>query len=160
MKTLLNLRFLLALTDAVAALYALYASSHWSLRPALFPRVIGIPLLFLALTEMLLSVRGTEKQREGHAVDFQLTTDVDPAVARKRTTSILAWILGFLVLIVLVGFPLAVPLFVFLYLRIAGREGWVLTVLLTAVSWHFMEGLFNRFLHLPFPQGWLFSLWS
>ena len=93
-------------------------------------------------------------------MDFQLTTDVDPAVARKRTTSILAWILGFLVLIVLVGFPLAVPLFVFLYLRIAGREGWVLTVLLTAVSWLFMEGLFNRFLHLPFPQGWLFSLWS
>jgi len=160
MKTLLNLRFLLALTDAVAALYALYASSHWSLRPALFPRVIGIPLLFLALTEMLLSVRGTEKQREGHAVDFQLTTDVDPAVARKRTTSILAWILGFLVLIVLVGFPLAVPLFVFLYLKLVGKEGWVLTLSLTLVSWLTMEGLFNRLLHLPFPEGWIFALWS
>lgn len=109
---------------------------------------------------MLLSVWGTEKQREGHAVDFELTTDVDPVVARRRTAAILAWILAFLLAIFLVGFPIAVPLFVFLHLKVAGKEGWVLTTLITAVSWLFVDGLFNRLLDLPFPRGWLFSLWS
>jgi hypothetical protein len=63
-------------------------------------------------------------------------------------------------LILAVGFLLAVPLFVFLYLRLAGKEGWILTLSLTAVSWLFMEGVFNRLLHLPFSQGWIWSLWN
>ena len=52
------------------------------------------------------------------------------------------------------------PLFVFLYLKLAGKEGWVLSLSMTALSWLTMEGLFNRLLHLPFPEGWLFSLWA
>ena len=60
--------------------------------------------------------------------------------------------------ILAVRFLLAVPVFVFAYLS-AGRESWALTIVLTALSWLFMEGLFNRFLHLPFSEGWIFGLW-
>lgn len=160
MKAKINLRVALSLAAALVGLYTLYASLHWPFRTGLFPRVIGVPLLLLALAEMALSAFGTEKEEKGHAVDFELTTDVDPAIARKRTLAIFSWILGFLALIPLVGFPVAVPLFVFLYLKLAGKEGWVLTLVLTAVSWLFMAGLFDRLLHLPFPQGWIFSLWG
>lgn len=160
MKTALNRHFLLALAAALAGLYAVYASLDWPLRAGLFPRVIGIPLVLLALAEMFLSATREEKQREGHAVDFELTADVDPVLARKRTLAILGSLFGFLVLILLVGFPIAVPLFVLLYLKIGGREGWVLTLVLAGASWLLMEALFNRLLHLPFPQGWLFSLWG
>jgi len=59
----------------------------------------------------------------------------------------------------LVGFPLAVPIFVFAYLKIAGREPWTLTIALTAISWLSMESLFTRLLHLPFPEGLIFELW-
>jgi len=72
--------------------------------------------------------------------------------------AITGWVLGFLALILLLGFPLAVPLFVFLYLRFGGREPWLLTLLLTALSWSLMEGVFDRLLHLPFAEGWIFSL--
>jgi hypothetical protein len=101
-----------------------------------------------------------EKERGSAAVDLEFSADVDPIIARNRTRSLVLWILGFLVLIPLVGFALAVQLFMFLYLKIAGKEGWVLTILLTAGSWLFMEGLFDRLLHLPFPPGWIFSFWS
>jgi len=160
MKATMNLRFFLALAATLVASYALYASMYWPFRTALFPRIIGVPLLILALVEMALSAFGTERQQEGHAVDFELTTSVDTAVARRRTRAIVAWTLGFLALILLIGFPLAVPLFVFLYLKVAGGEGWVLTLSLAALSWLFMKGLFDRLLHLPFPEGWIFSLWS
>lgn len=156
----IGVRFLLALAAAVIAGYALYASLYWPFRTALFPRVIAIPLLTLALIEMGLTLFGSEKNREGHAIDFELTTDVDPVIARKRTLGIFSWALGFLALILLLGFPLAVPAFVFLYLKLAGNEGWTLTILLTALSWLIMEGLFDRLLHLPFPRGWLFALFG
>ena len=159
MRRLLNLRCALSLATACVAGYALYASWSWPLRTALFPRVIALPILFLALIELALSIWGSEREREGHAMDFQLTDTVEPALARKRTIAIIIWTLGFLALIVLVGFPLAVPIFVFAYLKIAGREPWTLTIALTAISWLSMEGLFNRLLHLPFPEGLIFGLW-
>jgi hypothetical protein len=151
-------RFLLSLVAALIASYVLYSSYGWPLRTALFPRLIGIPLLFLAVLEMGLSLFGTEKQGEGPAVDFQLTTEVEPRVAHRRTFAILAWTLGFFGLILLVGFPVGVPVFVFFYLKVAGKEGWLLTILFAALSWLFVEGLFIRILHVPFPEGWIFSL--
>lgn len=160
MRKVFSLRFFLALAVALAAAYGLYASLHWPFRTALFPRVIGVPLLVLSLTELLLCAVAVEKEREGHAVDFEMTTDVDPLLARKRTLAIFSWTLGFVALILIFGFTLAVPLFVFLYLKLAGKEGWVLTLSLTILSWLTMEGLFNRLLHIPFPEGWIFSLWG
>ena len=159
MRRLLNLRSTLSLAIACIAGYALYASWSWPFRTALFPRVIAVPILFLALIEFALSVWSIEGEREGHAMDFELTDTVEPALARKRTIAIIIWPLGFLVLILFVGFPLAVPIFVFAYLKIAGREPWTLTLVLTAISWLSMEGLFTRLLHLPFPEGLIFGLW-
>ena len=159
MTRLLNLRCVLSLATACLAGYALYASWDWPFRTALFPRIIALPIVVLASIELALSVWGNERERDGHAVDFQLTDTIEPALARKRTLAIVIWTLGFLVLIVLVGFPLAVPIFVFAYLKVAGRESWMLTIVLTAISWLSMEGLFNRLLHLPFPEGLIFGLW-
>jgi hypothetical protein len=156
---LLNLRCALSFGAACVAGYALYASWSWPFRTALFPRVIALPILFLALIELALSVWSLEREREGHAVDFQLTDTVEPALATKRTIAIITWTVGFLVLILVFGFPLAVPIFVCAYLKIAGGEPWTLTIFLTAISWLSMEGLFNRLLHLPFPEGLIFGLW-
>ena len=158
MRRILSLPSAFSLATACVAGYALYAAWSWPFRTALFPRVIALPILLLALIEFALSVCGREKEGDSHAVDFQLTDTVEPALARKRTIAIVVWTLGFLVLIILVGFPLAVPIFVLAYLKIAGREAWALTMVLTAVSWVFMEGLFNRFLHLPFSEGLIFGL--
>lgn len=160
MKRLLSFRSALSFATACVGGYVLYVSWGWPFRTALFPRVVAVPLLLLSLVEFVLNIRGGEGEREGHAVDFQFTDAVEPALARKRTIAMSLWTLGFLALIVLVGFPLAVPLFVFAYLKIAGREPWGLTVVLTAVSWLVMEALFNRLLHLPFPEGWIFALWT
>jgi hypothetical protein len=54
----------------------------------------------------------------------------------------------------------AVPLFVFLYLKLQANEGWILSAAFTAGVWAFFYGLFDRLLHLPFPAGWAFSGFS
>jgi hypothetical protein len=58
----------------------------------------------------------------------------------------------------LLGFPIAVPLSTLLYLKIAGKERWQMTILLTLVAWLSFYGLFDYGLHFPFPEGELF-LW-
>lgn len=160
MRKLIELRVLLAVFTACLATYALYASLDWPFRTALFPRLIAIPLLFLAIAEMVMILALGEEKNRSHAVDFELTSTIEPALAARRTLSVIAWILGFLVLILAAGFPVAVPVFVFLYLKAAGREPWALTILLAFVAWILVEGLFVRFLNIPFADGWIAAFLS
>jgi len=147
---------LLAATTSVIAGATLILSYGWPFKAALFPRVLSVPLLILSLIEVVACLMVEEKEQEGHAVDFSFTTDVDPALARRRTVAIFAWIVGFFVLILLIGFTLAVPVFVFLYLKFVGKEKWMLTLILTLISYVVMQGFFDNLLHLPFPSGILF----
>jgi len=127
------------------------AALDWPLKAKLFPMVIGIPLFCLAAAEVawiLLAKVAEEKMPED---------EVPPEVARRRSLLAAAWILGFLASVVLLGFPIAVPLFVLLYLKLQGRERWGISIAITLGTWGLFYGLFDRLLHLPFPAGWLFS---
>ena len=142
----------LSISFMLASGYALLAATAWPWKAALFPLVIGIPLFCLAATELLCTLFGAEAPRPANEVE--LSTD---AAARRRVMRVAAWIAGFFVAIALLGFPIAVPLFVFLYLKLQGGEGWVLSIVLTAAVAAVFYGLFDALLHLPFPAGWLWS---
>ena len=139
---------------AVAA-YAAFSARRWSFKAALFPLATGIPLFILAGTQLILELFGGNEATSGPAVELELSTDVDPKVARKRVAGILAWIAGFILLVFLVGFPIAVPVFIFSYLSLQGRVSWWLSFTLTAIAWLCFYGLFQWLLHLPFEDGWI-----
>lgn len=138
----------------------------WPFQARLFPWVIGIPMLCLALIQVASDLRGANKPRvepDGEREEKSTTSgDIDPEVARRRAMNIFAWIFGFLGLVWLLGFQIAVPLVVFLYLKVQSQERWVLSLVYTGVAWVFLWGVFDRFLHLPFPEsaifGWLEGL--
>ena len=44
------------------------------------------------------------------------------------------------------------PLTTLLYLKIAGREKWPITIAMTLVAGIFFYGLFDYALHIPFPD--------
>jgi hypothetical protein len=132
---------------------ALLQSSEWTVRAGLFPWIIGIPVLALTLTELLLSLRTMKwgawvSKPEGL---FQ-------SAETQRTFGILGWTLGYFFALWLMGFAAAVPLMTFLYLKLAGRESWLMSVGLAAVAWSFIYFLFIRLLYVPFPEGLLFSV--
>lgn len=132
--------------------YGVIAATAWPLKAALFPFVIGIPLFCLAAAEALWTLFGSPPAEAGEAKDFQLSIGKDTA---RRTLVVTGWILAFFAAIVLIGFQIAVPLFVFLYLRLQARESWALSIVMTAAIWGVFYGLFDLLLHLPFPAGWL-----
>jgi putative tricarboxylic transport membrane protein len=133
--------------------YGIIAATAWPWKAALFPLVIGIPLFALAAAEALWTLFGTDPASD-EARDFQLSIGKD---SLRRTLTAAGWILAFFAAIVLLGFPLAIPLFVFLYLKLQGREGWGISIAITLGTWAVFYGLFDLLLHLPFPAGWLFA---
>lgn len=141
----------LAALVMLAAAYGVVTAWGWPEKAALFPLVIGIPLFCLAAVEAAWSLLRPER-RQTQAMDFNLSAE---GHGTRRAAMAVGWMLGFFAAIVLLGFPLAVPLFVFLYLKLQGRESWTLSLVMTAAVWGIFYGLFDRLLHLPFAAGWL-----
>lgn len=124
---------------AVVAAYAVYAALRWPPKAALFPLVMGIPLLVLAVAQVILELRAA--------------APAEPAGTGRRVLAVFAWMVGFVALVLFGGFAAAVPIFVFLYLRLDSREGWLLSGVLAAAAWGFFHLVFQRLLHFPFEAG-------
>ena len=131
---------LFACVLAVLAGYAVYAALRWPPKAALFPLTMGIPLLVLALAQTFMELRDPPSD------------PVRPATGR-RVLTMFGWMGAFILLVLLAGFPVAVPLFVFSYLVMASREGWGISVVLAAAAWGLFHLLFERLLQFPFDAG-------
>ena len=133
--------------------WAVFTATQWPLKAALFPLVIGVPVFCLAAAEVLWILFGSSPSPEG--TEHQPSEDLPETIPLRNTLAAIAWILGLFVVIVLLGFPVAVPLFVLIYVKWQGREGWVLSLAYTLAVWGLFCGLFAQVLHLPFPAGWI-----
>jgi TctA family transporter len=142
---------------AVVLALALLQSRSFGFRAGLFPWVIGIPTLLLSLVQLIKDIAGREKPKAA-AADWEVTVDVSPEQARQRTISILLWTVGFFLAIWLLGFSNSILVSMILYLKIAGKEKWPMTIAVSFFTWLFVYGLFERALSIPFPDGLLFTL--
>jgi cytochrome b561 len=136
-----------------------YEAQEWRMQARLYPWAIGIPMLLLACVQVILDLRGYKPKEtsDGAPMDFQFTQAIEPAEARKRAITMFAWLLGFFLLVWLLGFEYGIPLTVFGYLKIQSNESWVLSIILTVLAFGFFWLLFVKLLTLPFPEGLLFS---
>jgi hypothetical protein len=116
-------------------------------------------MLLLACVQVILDLRGYKPKEtsDGAPMDFQFTQAIEPAEARKRAITMFAWLLGFFLLVWLLGFEYGIPLTVFGYLKIQSNESWMLSIILTVLAFGFFWLLFVKLLTLPFPEGLLFS---
>ena len=135
-----------------------YQAREWRLQARLYPWVIGIPMLVLAVVQVILDLKGVEDKKLSDAtpMDYQFTKEIDPLVARRRAVNIFSWIFGFLVSIWLLGFNITIPLLVFSYLKIQSGERWGISLGLTVAAWLAFYSLFVKLLTLPFPEGQIF----
>jgi len=148
-------RVLFGLFLIVVGAYAVHSALGWSFKTALFPLSVSILLIILTAAQLLLDLFGKAETAGGPAIDLELAADVPPDVARRRVIGIFFWVVGFILLVFLLGFPIAVPLFMLCYLRLQSHESWWLSLSLTALAWGFFNGVFERLIHLRFEEGWI-----
>jgi hypothetical protein len=148
-----KLSILFSVFLVVAFAWALLAAQSFRSQARLFPIVIGIVGLGLALLQLIIEVR----RRAGEDASGAATTidTLDLVQAQRRTAIVMGWIVGFVVAVWLLGFFVAVPLLSLAYLRLTAREGWPVSLSYAAVSGIVFYALFGIAVRIPFDAGML-----
>jgi hypothetical protein len=136
---------------------AQWGFGSWEPRAALFPWVIGLPSLLLAIYVFIKDALQSTRAVKAEQYQFENEPDVDPIVARQRTIAITCWIVGFFIAIWILGFIPASAIATLLYLKFSAGERWPITVAISAACWLFFWGMFDYALQMPFPAGALFD---
>jgi hypothetical protein len=139
-----------------------YQAQEWRMQARLYPWAIGIPMVILAIIQVILDLRGFKAKETGDGapvtpMDFQFTKEIDPTTARKRAITMFAWLFGFFIAIWLFGYAIAIAIMMFTYLKFQGRESWTISITLTVIACLAFYGLFVKLLTLPFPDGKVFT---
>jgi TctA family transporter len=137
----------------------LYSASDWQIQARLFPWVIGIPGLAMCVMQLFGDFfrrgRADEEQDLHGAMDLPVDRSVPVAVVVKRAVNSFGWVLGLFATIWIIGFVVAVPLFIFLYLTFQAREKlWISSAYCVGML-AFIVGVFHLILNAPWPEGLL-----
>jgi putative tricarboxylic transport membrane protein len=132
---------------------ALWVSRAWPIRASIGILVLGSLGVLLAAWQLVLDLR----RKDGAQERSQLEMPIAEAENKWGNIEIWSWIVGFFLLIHLIGFPIAVPLFVLAYSKFYGAR-WRLSIGLSALAWSFVYGVFEKVLHVPWPTPLIQSL--
>ena len=122
--------------------------------------VAAIPGIILVLVQLYRELIGWEGRRRGAGgMDMDEVSDVqlDRQTELKRTWGYFAWFIGGALGIWLLGLVIALPLLVFLYTLIEGKEKWYIALIATACAYALVWGLFEYMLETRWPPGILFD---
>lgn len=151
-----NGKHLISLCLLVLAAGVVITAVRWPLKSALFPMVVGISVIIMAIAVLLLGFLVKEKvDAKQSTLDFEFSEHMDKRLAIRRTLLTSAWIIGFFAMILSLGFSISVPLYVFLYMKLYGKEKWGISFIIATSSWVFFYGLFIRLLDIPMQEGWV-----
>jgi hypothetical protein len=152
-------RALLSLLMVGIALVAIVGVWDAPLRTRMFPLVVAFPMLALGLYQTARDLRSSgpgEAARPGPPGEPMPTNGLP--IPEEGANRAIAWFVGFVVAVLALGFPLAIPLYTFLFLWVVSRERRIVAAGLAAAAWGAFELLFVRLLHLPLFTGFLFRL--
>ncbi len=122
--------------------------------------VAAIPGIILVLVQLYREVTGWQGRRgTAGGIDMDEVSDVqlDRQTELKRTLGYFAWFIGGALGIWLLGLVIALPLLVFLYTLIEGKEKWYIALIATACAYALVWGLFEYMLETRWPPGILFD---
>jgi hypothetical protein len=147
-----GLLFTLFIGIAMAA--ALWFARDWPIRASIGVLVLGSIGVVLAIWQFALDAGKSDARVERSQFEMPLAEREN----KWGNVEIWCWIVGLYLLIVTIGFPIAVPLFVLVYSKFYGA-GWALGLILSTIAWGFVYGVFEKILHVPWPTPLIQSLY-
>jgi hypothetical protein len=121
--------------------------------------VAAIPGLLLVLVQIYRDATAWEQRKDSKsgAIQMDEVSDVqlDRATELKRTFGFFGWFVGGALGIWLLGLVIALPLLVFLYTLLEGKERWYTALLAATLTYALVWGLFEYMLETRWPPGLL-----
>jgi len=123
--------------------------------------VAAIPGLLLVLVQLYRDATGWERRKSvaSGGIDMDEVSDVklDRQTEVRRTVAYFAWFIGGALGIWLLGLVISLPLLVFLYGLVEGKEKWFTALIMAACTYALVWGLFEYMLETRWPSGLLFG---
>ena len=135
-----------ALMGIFVMLVMVTGAVNYSFETMLFPYIIGVPVLVFCVIQFVREITVGRESLEGGETKND----------KKNYLIGSAWIVGFILAIYLLGYLLAIPLFLLVYLKLHG-DSWLFSVIVTAVFTGTIWGLFAMGLKVPLHHGIFFS---
>ena len=132
---------------------ALYIARDWPLRASIIIILLGGIGVILAVVQFIFDLKDIRAQKAEIVRPIYEVQAIEHE-GRWGSLEIWAWLWGLFFAIHLIGFEIALPLFVFLYVKLYGG-GWLCAILLTALTWGFLYALYDYLLSVPWPTPWL-----
>jgi hypothetical protein len=149
-----RVEYAFTLTVLATISWGLYAGRGWNATTALFPRAVGLPMLFLLIGILLTGLvqgRGRPGDRNGGPEDV----DADSAFREMaaRMARYFGWLLSFVALIWAIGISLAIPIYILAYMKIEGRYAWRSCVLYASVTAGLITVVYGYLFRVAWPEG-------
>ena len=127
----------------------------WKMQDGLFPLIIGIPTIALGTAQIVRDTRHRQKPKEagtGGAGDDSLSIWIRSLKGENLCYVIaFAWTAGLVLILYLLGYYVAIPLFLLLYFKLHGR-GWRSSIALCLII--------SAVLYLSFVVGFKFIFYK
>ena len=112
---------------------------------------VGLAVIILGVIQLLREILVKEKA-EGPETEEQLPQGVEAGTILRRSGILAAWVGGLVVTIYLLGFLVAMPLFVLSYLKLHDTK-WLAAIVTTALTTAIVYGLIEVLLELKLWRG-------
>ncbi len=157
----IELTFIVNVILLVAFIYAPLSAWEWPYATRLFVWAISVPTLLCLIAQLGIDLRRTKQPGTWEDVmdtaDLPVDRSVPLQIVFSRGMNFLGWFLGLFVGIWLIGFQVALPLFLILYLLTQARSGWLLSLVVAGSVMIVQFVLFDRLLQIAWPKGILIS---
>ena len=151
MKNIIKTIFTSLIIIAVAV--GLYVAKDWNSTSALFPRLVGFPLLALSIIVLLIDLTNAQRQKKAAVQEKQIEEAI--AFRKKLNASMLlfGWLIWLIVLIWAIGVNVAVPIYIFPYMKIKGEFSYLKSSLSAIFTGLGVFLIFNVIFSVVWPQG-------
>lgn len=123
--------------------------------------VAALPGLILVLVQLYRDATGWETRRGSGdgGIDMDETYEVklEAKTELRRTLAFFAWLIAGALGIWLLGIVIALPLLIFLYALVQGKEKWFISLIMAGCAYALVWGLFEYMLETRWPPGILFG---
>ena len=140
----------------IAIAVGLYIAKDWNSTTALFPRVVGFPMLALVIAVLAVDIKNRRRQ----AMDGEINRDAEFITTAGRMARYFGWLIGFVVLIWAIGIVYSIPIYIFIYMKIEGKYGWLKCGTYAAATTAFIAVLFYYVFRVAWPEGALLRIFN